>query len=319
MKNDLVSIIVPVFNRAHTLERLFASLKAQTYRPLEVVFVDNNSTDASLSLCRRFAETAAAEDFNIIVAEEKTPGAPAARNCGWRLASADRVSFFDSDDEMSPDFVEAVCQAWQHNPEADFIAVRSCMVFEDGREKVREGLDCLSLHSHILSAALSTQSFVMRTDFLKRIGGWGETIPYWNDYELGIRMLQNARSFIALPRTFHRIHQHAESITGASLGASFHKMKTVVPQIEEQVLHPQTCSATRKSQKALYYRLCILAGKLREEQHCEGALWLQQRAVGIAQKTQLSLPTRIVGQLLRRYTQLGGRGAWRIAIFALGN
>ena len=319
MNNDLVSIIVPIYNREHTLERLFASLKAQTYRPLEIILVDNNSTDASLSLCHQFALSTQKEDFNIIVAEEKTPGASAARNCGLRLAHAERVSFFDSDDEMSPDFIEAVCQAWQNNPQADFVAARSCMIFNNGREKVREGLESLSLHSHILSAALSTQSFVMRTDFLRRIGGWKETIPYWNDYELGIRMLQATTNFIILPRTFHRIYQHVQSITGASLGASFHKMKQVVPQIEEQVLHPQTCSATRKSQKALYYRLCILSGKLREEQHCEGALWLQQRAVGIAQKTQLSLPTRIVGQLLRRYTQIGGRGAWRIAIFALGN
>lgn len=319
MNNDLVSIIVPIYNREYTLERLFASLKAQTYRPLEIILVDNNSTDASLSLCHQFALATQKEDFNIIVAEEKTPGASAARNSGLRLAHADRISFFDSDDEMSPDFIEVVCQAWQKNPQADFVAVRSCMIFNNGREKVRDGLESLSLHSHILSAALSTQSFVMRTDFLKRIGGWKETILYWDDYELGIRMLQATKKIIILPRTFHRIYQHVQSITGASLGASFHKMKMVVPHIEQQVLQPELGDVTRKSQKALYYRLCILAGKLGEEQHREGTLWLRQRAIGVAQSTSLSFTTRLIGRLLRIYTQMGGRGAWRIAIFALGN
>lgn len=319
MNNDLVSIIVPVYNRAHTLERLFSSLKAQTYRPLEIILVDNNSSDASLAVCREFATVESAPDFSIVVGAEKTPGASAARNCGLRLAHADRVSFFDSDDEMSPDFIEAMCQAWQNNPQADFVAARSCMIFNNGREKVREGLESLSLHSHILSAALSTQSFVMRTDFLRRIGGWKETIPYWNDYELGIRMLQATTNFIILPRTFHRIYQHVQSITGASLGASFHKMKQVVPQIEQQVLHPQEGHATRKSQEALYFRLCILAGKLYEERHREGALWLRSRALRVAQETKLGAFTRLVGRLLQMYTQIGGRGAWRIAIFALGN
>ena len=319
MNNDLVSIIVPVYNRAHTLERLFSSLKAQTYRPLEIILVDNNSSDASLAVCREFATVESAPDFSIVVGAEKTPGASAARNCGLRLAHADRVSFFDSDDEMSPDFIEAMCQAWEHNPEADFVAARSLMVFEDGREKVREGLDCLSLHSHILSGALSTQSFLLCTDFAKRIGGWCETVLFWDDYELGIRMLQHARSFVTLPRTFHRIYQHAQSLTGESLGATFEKIRAVVPQIEQQVLHPQEGHATRKSQKALYFRLCILAGKLYEERHREGALWLRSRAFRVAQETKLGAFTRLVGRLLQMYTQIGGRGAWRIAIFALGN
>lgn len=47
----MVSVIIPVFNRQHTLERLFASLRKVTYRPVEFIFVDNGSSDASKMLC----------------------------------------------------------------------------------------------------------------------------------------------------------------------------------------------------------------------------------------------------------------------------
>lgn len=104
----LVSIIVPVYNRAHTLPRLFASLQAQLYHPLEIVLVDNNSTDTSLEICQAFAQANASDELSIQVTQENTPGAAAARNKGLSIAKGEFVSFFDSDDEMSPDFISSM-------------------------------------------------------------------------------------------------------------------------------------------------------------------------------------------------------------------
>ncbi len=316
MSNQLISIIVPVYNRAHTLPRLFASLTAQTHRPLEIILIDNNSTDASLAVCQSFAQTNTAEDFSIQVKQEYTPGAAAARNCGLHIARGKWVSFFDSDDEMSPDFISSMLNALQKCPTADFVAARSRMVFEDGTEQVRSGLEHLSLPSHILSAALSTQSFLSHTDFIKRIGGWNAKVHIWNDYELGIRMLQNSSSFATLNQTFHRIYQHSESITGASLSASFQKLRTALPLIEQQILCP-THAHQRSAVIALYFRLCILSGKLEAEGNGEAKLWLAKRAEHIAQQPTVSKFTQFIGHALRYYTAYGGRGAWRIALKCL--
>jgi hypothetical protein len=193
------------------------------------------------------------------------------------------------------------------------------MVFENGTEQVRSGLEGLSLSSHILSAALSTQSFLARTDFIRQIGGWNADVPIWNDYELGIRMLQSAHSFVTLDRTFHRIYQHADSITGASLGASFHKLQVALPLIEQQILTP--CGASESPQRAsviaLYFRLCILAGKLQAEGNRDAKLWITQRAKNVAQQPVVNKFKQLIGTLLRTYSAHGGRGAWRIAIKCL--
>lgn len=315
----LVSIIVPVYNRAHTLPRLFASLQAQLYRPLEIVLVDNNSTDTSLEICQAFSQANASDELSIQVIQENTPGAAAARNKGLSIAKGEFVSFFDSDDEMSPDFISSMLATLLENPTAAFVAARSRMVFENGMEQVRSGLEGLSLSSHILSAALSTQSFLARTDFIRRIGGWNADVPIWNDYELGIRMLQSAHSFVTLDRTFHRIYQHADSITGASLGASFHKLQVALPLIEQQIFTP--CSASDSPQRAsviaLYFRLCILVGKLQAEGNLEAKLWITQRVENVAQQPAVNKLKQLIGNLLRTYSAHGGRGAWRIAVKCL--
>lgn len=321
MSNTLATIIIPVYNRAHTLPRLFPTLLAQTHRPLEIILVDNNSTDNSHALCLEFASKVMREDEEItaIVTQEQQRGAAAARNRGLCLASGAWVSFFDSDDEMEADFISAMLAAGEAQQPTDFVVARSRMVFKDGTERARSGLQQLSLSTHILSAALTTQSFVARTDFIRSIGGWNAAVPIWNDYELGIRMLQGSRRFATLDRTFHRIYQHDESITGASLGATFAQLKLAIPLIVQQVLLPKEGATTSSCRQALYYRLCILAGKLANEGHAEGAKWLEIQAQGVASSGKMPILATIGGSVLRHYTTMGGRGAWRAAIALLRN
>lgn len=317
MTNSLVTIVIPVYNRAHTLPRLFASLKAQTYRPIEVIFVDNCSADNSYDVCRSIANENQESDFKIHLLSESTPGAAAARNRGLRQAKGDFISFFDSDDEMSADFIASLLTEWQQRPDADFVVARSRMILENGIEVERSGLEYLSLHSQILSGALSTQSFVAKTTFMKRIGGWNAQLRFWDDYELGIRMLQHSESFIRIYHTFHRIYQHNDSITGASLSSTFSRLQDALPLIINQVLSPSSGMTTAKSCTALFYRLCILAGKLKGERHPQGAQWLETLAQRVSKQSESSLLTQMLGFMLKTYTAFGGRGAWRIAIMLL--
>ena len=317
MTNSLVTIVIPVYNRAHTLPRLFASLKAQTYRPLEVIFVDNGSTDNSYDTCRKIIDAACEQDFKIRLLRESTPGAAAARNLGLRHAKGEMVSFFDSDDEMSADFIASLMAAWQQHSDADFIVARSRMILKNGAAIERGGLETLSLHTQILSGALSTQSFIAKTAFMKRIGGWNAQLLFWDDYELGIRMLQQSSKFIKVNRTFHRIYQHDDSLTGPSLSATFPRIQTALPRIIHQVLTPKVGVVTSNSRTALFYRLCILAGKLKAERNSPGTLWLETHAQQVAKDCKLSALTRTLGWALQTYTANGGRGAWRIAIMLL--
>ncbi|MBR2378414.1 MAG: glycosyltransferase family 2 protein, partial [Bacteroidaceae bacterium] len=98
--NEVMSIVIPVYNRAVELPRTMASIVAQDYRPLRVILVDNNSTDNSLAVCHNMQQLYQEEQLRIEVVQQLQPGASAARNRGLELVDSRYMMFFDSDDEM---------------------------------------------------------------------------------------------------------------------------------------------------------------------------------------------------------------------------
>ena len=100
----LVTVVVPAYNRATTIERCLRSVLGQTYRHWEVVVVDDGSTDATTELTRRMAR----EDPRIrLVEHPQRQGAQAARNTGIREARGEWIAFLDSDDEFLPHSLES--------------------------------------------------------------------------------------------------------------------------------------------------------------------------------------------------------------------
>ena len=94
MGTKKISVIVPVYNSINCLERCVRSLCAQTYENLEILLVDDGSTDGTGKLCERLA----AEDGRIVVRHKENGGASSARNAGLSMASGDYIGFVDSDD-----------------------------------------------------------------------------------------------------------------------------------------------------------------------------------------------------------------------------
>ena len=88
-----VSVIVPVYNSIGCLERCVRSLCAQTYTNLEILLIDDGSTDGTGELCERLAA-----DERILVRHKENGGASSARNLGLSLASGEYIGFVDSDD-----------------------------------------------------------------------------------------------------------------------------------------------------------------------------------------------------------------------------
>lgn len=102
-----VSVIVPVYNSIDCLERCVRSLCAQTYARLEIILVDDGSTDGTDRLCEKLA----AEDVRILVRHKKNGGASSARNVGLSMASGDYVGFVDSDDYIDSYVYEELVRA----------------------------------------------------------------------------------------------------------------------------------------------------------------------------------------------------------------
>lgn len=104
---EKISVIVPVYNSIDCLEKCVRSICAQTYENLEILLIDDGSTDGTDKLCDKLAT----EDRRICVHHKKNGGASSARNVGIGLAAGAYFGFVDSDDYIEPDMYELMMNA----------------------------------------------------------------------------------------------------------------------------------------------------------------------------------------------------------------
>jgi glycosyltransferase involved in cell wall biosynthesis len=104
---QLVSVVVPAFNASETINETLHSIRSQTYRVLEIIVVDDGSTDDTRPIAARHA----AIDDRIQIIVQDNAGVAAARNNGWRRARSDLIAFVDADDLWSPTKIERQVRA----------------------------------------------------------------------------------------------------------------------------------------------------------------------------------------------------------------
>lgn len=125
---DLISVIVPVYNVASDLPRCLDSILAQTHPYIEVIAVDDGSTDESGAILDRYA----VRNPVIRVIHKENGGVTYARLCGMKEASGTWIGFVDGDDEIEPDMYERLLNnALTHNAQISHCGYQ--MVFPDGR------------------------------------------------------------------------------------------------------------------------------------------------------------------------------------------
>ena len=135
MPQPKVSIIVPVYNAEKYLERCINSLKSQTLEDIEIILVDDSSTDSSLEICNKMAM----EDSRIKVIHKANEGAGKARNAALRIVTGEYIGFLDSDDFVEIDMFKTLYEkAVKYNSEL----VMSGVLFVDGNMFGKEG-ECI--------------------------------------------------------------------------------------------------------------------------------------------------------------------------------
>ena len=119
----LISVIVPVYNMKEYLPRCVASICAQTYRNLEIILVDDGSTDGTDKLCDELA----GKDERIRVFYKENGGSSSARNLGIEKARGSFLGFVDSDDYLEPDMYERLLQV---------LTEHSAQIAQIGRDEI---------------------------------------------------------------------------------------------------------------------------------------------------------------------------------------
>ena len=320
-KFEELTIVIPYFNREKFLPRTFRSLERSTRRAARLIFVDNGSQDGSRALCEDFARRHPEQD--ILLLSESRSGAAIARNAGLAEVKTPWTYFFDSDDELSPRFIEQMEQTLKEHAEQNFdvIAFRTVMVHPDGSMTQRQSMFNESATDQILMSQLVTQNLFVRTDFLRRIGGWNEQLREWDDWELGIRVLVDGGTVLWLRDcAYHRIYLHPDSLTGKNflttcrgIDVAMHSVLNLCRERKKGRMDtPKSSSICR----ALAFRYALLSGILLREGGRTASLRFWNRALQCASAacgSKVPRSLRLPLAFFRAYTSRGGRGAWRLA------
>lgn len=112
----MVSVIIPVYNTEKYLIRCIESIIHQTYKEIEIILIDDGSTDKSFEICRKYSDTF----DNIKAIHIENHGVAFARNCGIDLSIGDYIQFVDSDDYIEPNMIQKLLEE-QENRKTDIV------------------------------------------------------------------------------------------------------------------------------------------------------------------------------------------------------
>lgn len=127
MNSTVVSVIIPCYNGEKNLKQCINSVRNQTLKEIEIICVDDGSTDATVDILKELQK----EDSRIVLIQQKNAGAGAARNVGLDRAVGKYLSFLDADDFFEPDMLEKSVDAAEKY-EADYIVFRSDRYYPAG-------------------------------------------------------------------------------------------------------------------------------------------------------------------------------------------
>ncbi len=301
-----ISIVIPVRDRAGIVGRTLDSVKAQVLRPLDVILVDNASTDNTLETLQRWQRENRGEGFSITLLQEPAPGAAAARNRGLEAGRSPYVLFFDSDDLMAPDLTLSVARLLEAKPDTDIVGWDISRRFLDGKTRTYRFKTRDALYNHIFHSHLATQRYAVRSSFARQVGGWDACLMGWNDYELGVRLLLSRPKVARLGGApLVQVISQAESITGTGFSQDPRKWERSLDKVSAVL------AAAGRSDMLKYIELrrIILSGLYaREGAEGESARLLNE-VLGRASGGYY----RAVFKFFRAFVARGGRGVAQMA------
>lgn len=308
--NPLVSVVIPVFNRERLIFRTLDSVWQQSYSHLEIIVVDNNSNDNSVTVIKNWRQQHNNDNRGFKILSEEKRGATYARQKGLENATGELIIFFDSDDTMHPELISSAVREFISDPSLDIVCWKCRLHLLNGKNRIPPVLLKSHLEAHLLHTLLRPQGFMAKTELIKKTGGWNKPLKVWNDLELGFRILQQNPKIKTIDRVLADVYSQSESLTGKRFIDKKGDWEKSLEEIRKDNLgNPD--SIRIKTEKILDYRICILAAQYAKEGDKKSAKKLMESCLT---KTHAPLvrPYKLCLKFCYNYTRLGFRGAWII-------
>lgn len=184
--SGLVSTIIPVYNRAGMVRKAVDSVLAQTYRLIEIILVDDGSTDG---ITPALLDGLAAEEPEVIrVIHQENAGAGLAREAGRQIARGEFIQYLDSDDWLFPRKFEVQVMTLTANPDCDIAYCKSRFTYDTGELIAEPSKSTGQKHDYLFPALLldrwwHTHTPLFRTRICDAAGPWPGRRPEDWDYE----------------------------------------------------------------------------------------------------------------------------------------
>ena len=233
----LVSVIIPTYNRREWIEECLDSVFGQTYQNIEVIVVDDRSTDDTveyLENTERFRQVR-------LHVQERNGGASIARNTGIEMANGELIVFIDSDDMLEPVHIETAVRLFQEFPDLGLFCCDSKMIDAEGNiildgktwhEALRDakGVDVRSGFrplQDVFRFSNCFPGFTLRREVFEKLGGFTQSIFPADDYDLALRVAESDFKVYYLHEPLCRRREHDGQCSGIQ-----NSVKTQVKLIE---------------------------------------------------------------------------------------
>jgi alpha-1,3-rhamnosyltransferase len=303
----LVTVIVPTFNRREWIGECLDSVLGQTYSHVEIIVVDDCSTDGTVEWLRSEEKYSGV----IVHRQEKNGGASVARNTAIAMAKGDLIVFIDSDDMLMPEHIETAVKHFEQYPDLGLFCCDSTMIDASGKvilggktwhQSLAEakGYDIKSGFRSLKDVFRFSNcfpGFTLRREVFAELGGFDQPIFPADDYDLALRVAASRFKVYYLHEPLCLRREHDGQCSGIE-----NSVKTQVKLIEALKNAAAANPEIKKNKRLVKNRLADASfdlgiSQIKEGRNAEGAKTVAKTIIG--RPGNITSVAKIVGRKLR--------------------
>jgi len=223
-----ISVIIPVYNREHTIARALDSAIVQRYQADEIIVVDDGSEDGTLTIINGYKEVQ-------IIKHEKNIGVAAARNTGIRAARNEWIAFLDSDDVWKPSKLQNNLHYHRSN--------QRFRIFQNEESWIRNGRYVNPKKKHLKQEGwifqhclplciISPSAVVIHKTVFEKVGLFDETFPVCEDYDLWLRIAPHYEVGLDPSKTTVKYGGHADQLSHSYEAMDLWRIRAMTKHLE---------------------------------------------------------------------------------------
>tara|TARA_B100001769_G_scaffold67478_1_gene50229 strand:- start:247 stop:1083 length:837 start_codon:yes stop_codon:yes gene_type:complete len=257
-----ISVIIPTYNRKHTLQRAIDSVLAQTFKPYEIIIVDDGSKDGTKEwLLQNYP--------SVQYIHQPNNGVSSARNKGIQISQGSWIALLDSDDEWMPEKLEYQSRFIELNRDSSFchtneIWIRNGVRVNQMKKHKKYGGD---IFKHCLDICrISPSSSIIKKDVFEEVGAFDESLTVCEDYDLWLRVTAKFNILFLDEPLIKKYGGHLDQLSRVPEGIEQYRIRSLEKILSMGLL---TKTQFRSAKDMLIHKLNIYAKGLKKRDKYE--------------------------------------------------